>query len=371
MEFGLHHVAYPGPTPRTLDAALRAQLGGANPANRTLMVAGYANHNGVIRFKDLLRALNRSPGTVQCFFAGSRTSRMCSRQAVEALLATGCHVHLLDKARIFLHAKMFLSDGSEPAAIVTSGNLTPSGVFRNLEFVLLLTSQDTQALGIDAAGMEKALRRLSFASLTPSSPTSDLAWGLTYDETTPPPGGWSVPDVAPDEPTIKIPDPTTLIASEVVLGVTLSPHEAGRIRVNPTSGTPYVYLSKEYLGYLPALQTPFPENPRSPDPQNTGHKSTVSVEFLDASRTVDQSISLYDTGNQDLRLLVGPLQGTGLASAGDIVLLKRVGYSAYRLRVVRRENPLYNQILPFLQHSVGGAGKLLGFIPATSVANVI
>ena len=66
--------------------------------------------------------------------------------------------------------------------------------------------------------------------------------------------------------------------------------------------------------------------------------------------------------NLDFRLGTGVLRGTGLARAGDVAAISRIGESSYELRLFRQETPIASQLAAHAVNFIGNRGKRYGFV---------
>src|SRR5437762_3025103 len=80
---------------------------GLKPGEGTIcLVSGFANYNGGVRFYDVFERHVAAGGRAWAVIGGSTRQALSSRQAAEALLASGVDVHVVNRKRI-LHAKCY------------------------------------------------------------------------------------------------------------------------------------------------------------------------------------------------------------------------------------------------------------------------
>lgn len=144
----------------------------------------------------------------------------------------------------------------------------------------------------------------------------------------------------------------------------LSHADTARINAKPGSnaskGTQYFWLSKDCYDFFPPLII---RNAR-------GHKATYSclirMHYVDLG-IIDEScrVTFEAENNLDFRLGTGKLRYTGLAAAGDIATISRVGEMDYELRIYRKNTPQYPLLNNYAINFIGHQGKRYGYIQNT------
>lgn len=82
---------------------------------------------------------------------------------------------------------------------------------------------------------------------------------------------------------------------------------------------------------------------------------------------IDEScrVTFEAENNLDFRLGTGKLRYTGLAAAGDIATISRVGEMDYELRIYRKNTPQYPLLNNYAINFIGHQGKRYGYIQNT------
>ncbi len=314
------------------------------PGDGTIfIVSGFANYNGGVRFFETFKEHRARGGEIVAVFAGSTSSRLTSKQVVREMLECGADVHIVNRKRL-LHAKCYGTKSTRgESLVVTSGNFTGPGMSQNVEVSVLLDAASTSDMNFSWQEMLDALLSQNWVFYRP-----DLAdvtapdWRLLYDE--------QASDIVLDE------------TDEVTMLLTLSHSDTARINATPGTdagkGTQYFWLSKDCYDFFPPLTI---RNAR-------GHKATyscmVTMDYVDLGQTDDRCRVTFEAENNlDFRLGTGPLRHSGLAAAGDLAAISRVGETKYEIRLFRRGSPEYGALLPYAVHMIGHQGKRYGFIP--------
>ena len=169
-------------------------------------------------------------------------------------------------------------------------------------------------------------------------PRLALGWRLLCDE--------EAPAIVLDE------------TDEVMLVVILGHADTVHINADPGTveawGTQYFWFSRDCYDFFPALAIP---NAR-------GVKRTYScvVNFVDLGRREEVRITFEAENNLDFRLGAGSLRGSGLARAGDVAAISRIGESDYELRLYRRDSQIGGRLAEHAVNFVGNRGKRYGFV---------
>lgn len=331
-------------------ATLLESLWSRTPPTSTIYVAaGFVDQNGVLPFVKTFKKHVELGGRVRCFFGGSAGQNMAGRQAVQELLSSGAEVSLLNRKKIF-HVKMYgtLSD-TQQELILSSGNLTGNGIALNVESSVVIGPMYLSAAGFSWQTWEQRVRSsFEWHPLSLRDPDNP-GWRLTYDETHGRIGGQ-------DE------DGSDDISEALVF--TLSPIDVARVLTRNYPGTQYFWLSRYTAGYFPPLL------PRSRPSAKKTFSTDVTVDFIDVRKKEQVSVTFEAYNNLDFRLGTGPLKGTGVANAGDVAVLDRVGEREYRLRVMNQHSVKARRLLPYLINFVGHKGKRYGFVPRKMVAGL-
>lgn len=321
------------------------------PQDSTLYAAsGFVEQGGVLPFVRTLRGHIEHGGKVKCFFGGSPSQSMASRQAVVELLGLGADVRLLNRKKIF-HSKMYGVGGDVKASlVVSSGNFTGPGIALNVESSIVLRGTAFAQSGFSWDEWERALSKFAWhiPRLSTVNDSTDPAWKLTFDET------HGRADAGEDAP-----------GPEEVLAVTLSPIDVARVQSSTYKGTAYLWLSRYMTGYFPTMSV------RTKPSAKTTFSADLELEFVDLGTTKTVRVTFEAYNNLDFRLGVGPLRGTGLAKAGDIALLRRVDDTHYRLKLLHQKSRLARRLDPYLIHHIGHKGKRYGMIPHRMVRKVV
>jgi hypothetical protein len=313
------------------------------PGDGTLFViSGFGNYNGGVRFFETFRHHKAQGGNLVAIFAGSTSSRLTSKQVVKEMLDCGADVHVINRKRL-LHAKCYGTRSSQgDALVVTSGNFTGPGMSQNVEMSVLLDQTSTAAMNFSWDGLVDNMLEQKWAFYKPTlADLSAPAWKLLYDE--------QASDIVLDD------------TDEVTMLLRLSHADTARINAakgtKAAKGTQYFWLSKDCYDFFPPLTI---RNER-------GHKATysclVTMKYIDAA-IVDNTcrVTFEAENNLDFRLGTGPLRYTGLAAAGDLAAISRVGETDYELRLYRQKSHEYDQLIPYAVNFIGHQGKQYGYI---------
>jgi hypothetical protein len=281
------------------------------PGDGTMyIVSGFGNYNGGVRFFETFKHHRAQGGGVVAVFAGSTSSRLTSKQVVKEMLECGADVHIINRKRL-LHAKCYGTKSTRgESLVVTSGNFTGPGMSQNVEMSVLLEPTSTAAMNFSWQAMMDSMLGQSWAFYRPE--LTDLtapAWQLLYDE--------QAANIVLDD------------TDEVTMILRLSHSDTARIQAAPGSvaskGTQYFWLSKDCYDFFPPLTI---RNAR-------GHKATysclVKMNYVNLGLVDDQCRVTFEAENNlDFRLGTGPLRHSGLAGAGDLAAISRVGETAMR-----------------------------------------
>ncbi|HAT3893002.1 TPA: restriction endonuclease, partial [Legionella pneumophila] len=313
----------------------RAWVREHTPGDGTIyVISGFANYNGGVRFFDVFRNHITKGGQLVAIFSGSTHARLTSKQVVKEMLNCGAHVHIINRKRL-LHAKCYgVKSSKGDALVVTSGNFTGPGMSQNVELSVFLEPSSTLEMGFVWDDLLKNILGQSWNFHNPLlDDLNNPAWKLLYDE--------QAANIILDE------------SEEVTMVLALSHADTARINAKPGSnaskGTQYFWLSKDCYDFFPPLII---RNAR-------GHKATYSclirMHYVDLG-IIDEScrVTFEAENNLDFRLGTGKLRYTGLAAAGDIATISRVGEMDYELRIYRKNTPQYpllnNYAINFIGH---------------------
>ncbi|MHB1528609.1 MAG: restriction endonuclease [Acidiferrobacteraceae bacterium] len=314
------------------------------PGDGTLFViSGFGNYNGGVRFFETFRQHKARGGDIVAIFAGSTSARLTSKQVVKEMLDCGTEVHIVNRKRL-LHAKCYGALSSRgDSLVVTSGNFTGPGMSQNVEMSVLLDQASTAAMKFSWRDLIDNMLAQKWAFYQPT--LVDLAtpaWQLLYDE--------QASDITLDD------------TDEVTLLLRLSHADTARINAAKETaaakGTQYFWLSKDCYDFFPSLTI---RNAR-------GHKATysciVTMNYIDLD-VVDRTcrVTFEAENNLDFRLGTGPLRYTGLAAAGDLAAISRVGETEYELRLYRQGSREYATLTPYAVNFIGHQGKQYGYMP--------
>lgn len=308
------------------------------------LISGFANYNGGVRFYSTFAKHIQDGGKVVAIVGGSTTQRLSSIQVVEKLLECGVEVHIINRKRL-LHAKLYgYQYGDVQELIVTSGNFTGPGMSLNAEASLMLGESDfdDSAFSLDSLvhsifNTDWMIYHLNKDDITDKR---NAGWQLLYDEEH---GG---DELSEDMQTSMV--------------MTLGHSDTVRINAKPNSdaykGSQYFWLSKDAFGFFPAL------NGKNKRGVKNAYYCMINVNFIDLGRIEKVRVTYEAENNFDFRLGTGPLRGTNLASVEDLVIFSRVGEYDYELRLVRRNDPRYKELLRYAVTSIGGQGKMFGYV---------
>lgn len=319
-----------------------------DPTRDVYVVSGFGTHNGGVRFFERFRSLVDAGGTVRAVFGGSRSSNQTSRQLVDALLDCGVQVWVINR-RYMLHSKLYgTRQGDEDRLVVTSGNFTAPGLWRNIESAISLDGPTTASLGFDWPDAFDALLTGTpdVHDLT-AAPAEHPCWSLLYDETSPRQRG-SASGEGSAVPTLES------------MVVTLSHADTARILAAPgtdaSKGSQYFWLSKDAFDFFPPLTI------RNERGRKATYSCLIDVEFAALGRTEEVRVTFEAENNLDFRLGTGPLRATGLARPGDLAVLTRLGERSYRLRLLSPGDPGFTTLTGFAVNLIGAQGKKYGYV---------
>ena len=305
------------------------------------VVSGFANYNGGVRFFPVFRRHVERGGKVKAVFAGSAGQNLTSRQVVRAMLECGADVHVVNRKRL-VHMKSYGSrtrDGD--TVVVSSGNFTGPGMAQNVEMSVLLDRPTTRDMGFSWKKLMSQMLSQSWQFYRPT--INDMAapvWRLLYDE--------EAANIVLD------------VTAEVTMILILGHADTVRINARPGTvqarGTQYFWLSRDCYDFFPALTIP---NARG---VKKTYSRLVRMNFVDLGQREKVRVTFEAENNLDFRLGTGALRGTGLARAGDVAAISRVGESSYELRVFRRDTQMARRLDSHAVNFIGNRGKRYGFI---------
>ena len=305
------------------------------------VVSGFANYNGGVRFFPVFRRHIERGGRVAAVFAGSTGWNLTSQQVVRAMLECGADVHVVNRKRP-LHIKSYGSTTSEgDMVIVSSGNFTGPGMAQNVEMSALLDHPTTREIGFSWSSLMSELLSQNWQLYRPTiDDMAAPAWRLLYDE--------EASNIVLDE------------TAEVTLILILGHADTVRINAEPgtvqSRGTQYFWLSRDCYDFFPALTIP---NARG---VKRTYSCLVQINFVDLDRKEEVRVTFEAENNLDFRLGTGALRGTGLAHAGDVAAISRIGESSYELRLFRQDALLASHLASHAVNFVGNQGKRYGFM---------
>lgn len=313
--------------------------------------AGFVDLGGVLPFVNAFKKHIEDGGGVRCFFAGSPSSALASRQAVHELLSIEASVRLLSRRKMF-HSKLYgVSANSADRLVVSSANLTGNGLAMNVESTLIVGSELLSRCGFSWTEWERKVEEgfeWHEPSLASSRDASDPAWKLTYDEKR------GAPQAEPPSP-----------STDEALVTTLSAIDVARVKDPTYAGTPYFWLSRYVMDYFPPLVV------RTRPGAKKTFTADVEVDFLNIGQTKKVTVTFEAYNNKDFRLLVSPLKGTKVAKEGDIAILYRVGADQYKLKVLDARSRDAGRLRPYMITFVGHKGKRYGFVPIGMVKRLL
>jgi len=309
-------------------------------------MSGYANFNGGARFYRSFREHTERGGKITAFLGGSSSSKMCSKQVVEALLKCEAEVNVVNRKSIF-HAKLYgRTTRSNQELIVTSGNFTGPGMSRNVEACVYLPSTQLTKSGFSWPSLVNSCRDNRWLIYQPTlADRTGPGWGLLYDET---PGA-----VRPSEIEAEFDAATMLL----VLGHADTARIQAAKGTNAGRGSQYFWLSKDAFDFFPPLTI---TNER-------GIKGTLSanieVRYTDIN-LVDSKcrVTFEAENNMDFRLGTGPLRYTRAAAQGDLACISRISETSYELRILRQNSAGFNAVKNYAANFIGHQGKRYGFL---------
>lgn len=307
-----------------------------------VIMSGFGNYNGGVRFFEVFRRHVAKSGKVTAIFGASTSQRLTSRQVVEELLECGANVHLVNRKRL-LHAKCYGADTADgDRLIVSSGNFTGPGMSQNIEGSVYLDAATTSAMSFRWRDTLASVFSQRWHFYRPDlADRSAPAWKLLYDET----GG----DIGMDE------------SEDVTLLLVLGHADTARIQAGPGSkgakGTQYFWLSKDCYDFFPPLTIP----------NERGSKRTfsciITLEYPNLGITdPDCRVTFEADNNLDFRLGTGPLRHTKVASQGDLAAITRTGHSTYEMRIFRQSTREFSRLAPYAVTFIGHQGKRYGTV---------
>jgi hypothetical protein len=321
------------------------------PGNGTFfLISGFGNFNGGVRFYDVFEKHVAAGGRVRALFSASSSSRLTSRQVIEALLGRGVEVTLVNRKRL-MHAKMYGREApGDRSAIVTSGNFTGPGMSQNVEASVLLGGPTLEEMGFSWETLFTQLCSQSWLYYTPRlDALEEPAWKLLYDE-------------REIEPTLVEEEETTLL-------VTLSHSDTARIQAKPGTaagkGTQYFWLSRDSFDFFPPLTI------RNERGQKTTYSCLVTLRYVDLDVVDESRVTFEAENNLDFRLGTGRLRYTGIASEGDIAAITRVKETEYELRIFQKGAKEFQALDPYATTFIGHQGKRFGYMTNAELANVL
>ena len=342
IEFTLHPQVHATGHNRGLIGLLeRAWVREHKPGDGNLViVSGFGNYNGGVRFFDVFRHHVSKGGRVTAVFGGSTSQRLTSKQVVEELLDCGADVHLVNRKRI-LHAKCYGAEAADgDRLIVTSGNFTGPGMSQNIEGSVFLDPPTTNAISFRWSETLDAVFKQRWHFYRPTlADRGAPAWKLLYDEM----GG----DITMDE------------SEDVTLLLVLGHADTVRIQASPgtteAKGTQYFWLSKDCYDFFPPLTIP---NERG---MKRTYSCIIKLEYPDLG-IIDNDcrVTFEAENNLDFRLGTGPLRHRKCASEGDLAAITRTGHDTYQLRIFRKGSPAFNALSPSAVTFIGHQGKRYG-----------
>jgi len=352
-EFCLHPGVYQTGASATLLRQLeRIWVREHSPGDGILyIISGFGNYNGGVRFFPVIEKQVSSGGRVIAVFSGSTAQRLTSRQLAMELLNCGAEVHIINRKRM-VHAKCYgsVSDSGQ-RLIVSSGNFTGPGMSQNVEASILLDCEFTSSIGFDWPSLMDSVFAQDWLRypLDLNRP-SDPGWALLYDEAAAP--------------------PTMDDAEKVSMIITLSHSDTARIQAAPGSrqakGTQYFWLSKDCYHFFPPLTI---VNTRG---SKKTYSAIITLQYIDIKDTDSNCRVTFEAENNlDFRLGTGKLRYTRQVNAGDIAVLTRTAESTYELRLVKKDDNLFDSLSPYAVNFMGHQGKRFGFISNSDLSRIL
>ena len=351
-ELAVHPNVYATGRNRGLISLLeRVWLREQEPGEGTMyVVSGYATYNGGVRFFPVFRRHVELGGRVVALFAGSRGRNLTSRQVVQGMLECGAEVRIVNRKRL-MHMKSY---GSRTRAgdmvVVSSGNFTGPGMAQNVEMSVLLDRATARGIGFSWEDLVSSLLTQSWQMHRPElHDMSSPGWRLLYDE----------------EAAGAVLDETDEVTLIVILG------HADTVRINAVPGsveargTQYFWLGKDCFDFFPPLTII-----RQGREKKT-YSCVVEMNFVDLGQRDEVRVTFEAENNLDFRLGTGSLRGTGLARAGDVAAISRVGKNDYELRLYRRDSRVGGRLAAHAVNFVGNRGKRYGFVSNDEFRNAV
>lgn len=322
------------------------------PGDGTMfVVSGFGNYNGGVRFFETFKQHRDRGGEIIAVFAGSTSSRLTSKQVVKEMLECGADVHIINRKRL-LHAKCYGTKSARgESLVVTSGNFTGPGMSQNVEMSILLEPASTTAMNFSWQSMMENMLGQKWAFYRPDlSNLTAPAWQLLYDEQS--------SDIVLND------------TDEVTMILRLSHSDTARIQASPGSdagkGSQYFWLSKDCYDFFPPLTI------RNARGQKATYSCLLQMNYIDINQVDYQCRVTFEAENNlDFRLGTGSLRYSGLAGAGDLAAISRIGETSYELRLFRQGSPEYAALIPVAVHMIGHQGKRYGYMPNAEFAAAV
>ena len=310
----------------------------------------FGNYNGGVRFFPVFSQHVEQGGRVVAIFGASSHQRLTSRQLVEAMLACGAEVHIVNRRRL-MHVKSYGVNSDEgDSLLVTSGNFTGPGMSQNVEMSILLDQHTTAEMGFSWETFIRSAFEQDWHWHHPSLVDRDApVWSLLYDE-------------AERQVTLDETDRTTMI---LVLGGADTARINASRGTSASLGTQYFWLSKDCYDFFPPLTIP----------NRRGIKRTFSAEirmvFVDLRIEETVRVTFEAENNLDFRLGTGPLRHSGLVGPGDLAAISRVGDQQYELRLYPRQSVSGQVLDTYATNFVGHRGKRYGFVSNVAFRSLV
>lgn len=309
-----------------------------------IIVSGFANYNGGVRFYDLFENHVKQGGRVTAILGASYSQRLTTVQVVKELLSRGVHVKLINRKRL-LHAKLYgsFNDKTSIGLVVSSGNFTGPGMALNVEASFYADSDTLERMNFNWSYLLKEIERQSWQ-------TYDID---NYDENAP------YNDLLYDEEKHQRKYEKETEVDEFLI-TTLSHNDVSRIQ-EKKPGTQYIWLSKDTMGYFPPLTI---RNKR-------GYKKTYSAKItinypqLDL-KEIASKVTFEMDNNMDFRFLTtANVNNTQVADEGDLALIVKIGDAEYDIYFISKSDGNEFIVLDsYATRYIGNKGKRYGFVPA-------
>ena len=317
------------------------------------IVSGFANYNGGVRFYPYFTRHVQSGGKIVAYIGGSTAQKLSSIQVVEALLACGAEVNIVNRKRL-LHAKCYgYKTADDEELVVTSGNFTGPGMSQNAEAAIRVEKNSIQEMNFSWTEFIQKIAEQNWdihqISATDILAKTNPAWTLLYDEV---------------HGTSKIDE-----SQEVTMVITLSHSDTARIQAEPGSkaglGTQYFWLSKGTFDFFPALTE---KNTRGV--KNT-YSCTINMNYIDLGLIQEAKVTFEADNNLDFRLGTGAFRYTKKAKENDIALITRLSEYDYEMRIISTESKKYPLLLAYATSYIGNYGKRFGYIGNSELFKII